>query len=338
MAPAVSILLPVFNAAATLPAALASLRAQTFANWELIAVDDGSTDATPVLLSAAAAADPRLHILTQAHAGIVAALNFGLTTARAPLVARFDADDECHPERLERQVAFLDTHPEIGLCGTQVEFGGDAATNRGYALHVEWTNSLLSPAEIALNRFVESPVAHPSVLFRRELVAAHGGYREHAWPEDYELWLRWLDAGVQFAKLAAPLVRWNDPPQRLSRTHPRYAVDAFYACKCHYLARWLRRELAPARALYLRGAGKVTRRRFAALAAEGVRLAGYVDVDAHKLGARIGGLPVLGPTEVPAAGECFVLGAVGTRGARDFIRAQLHAQDRVEGRDFLMVA
>ncbi|HLP08863.1 MAG TPA: glycosyltransferase family 2 protein [Opitutaceae bacterium] len=338
MIPDVSVLLPVYNAAGTLPAALASLRAQTLVDWELLAVDDGSTDATPILLSAAAAADPRIRVLAQPHSGIVAALNLGLSAARTPLVARFDADDECHPERLARQVAFLRDHPEIGLCATQVAYGGDTAANRGYALHVEWTNALLSPAEIALNRFIESPVAHPSVMFRRELVAAHGGYREHAWPEDYEMWLRWLDAGVNFAKIPAPLVRWNDPPQRLSRTHPRYAVDAFYACKCHYLARWLRHELALDRPLYLRGAGKVTRRRFAALAAEGVRLAGYVDVAARKLGARIAGLPVLAPEAVPPAGECFILGAVGTRGARDFIRAQLRAQGRSEGRDFLMVA
>lgn len=338
MTPAVSVLLPVFNAAATLPVALASLRAQTFTAWELLAIDDGSTDTTPQLLAAAVAADPRIRVLAQTHTGIVAALNFGLSAARAPLVARFDADDECHPERLARQIAFLRDHPKIGLCATQVEYGGDAAQNRGYALHVEWINSLLSPEDIALNRFVESPVAHPSVVFRRELIAAHGSYREHAWPEDYELWLRWLDAGVQFAKIAAPLIRWNDPPQRLSRTHARYAVEALYACKCHYLARWLRRELAPDRALYLRGAGKTTRRRFAALAAEGVGLTGYVDVDARKLGARIAGLPVLAPDDVPAAEECFVLGAVGSRGARDFIRAQLRAQGRVEGRDFLMVA
>jgi cellulose synthase/poly-beta-1,6-N-acetylglucosamine synthase-like glycosyltransferase len=175
-------------------------------------------------------------------------------------------------------------------------------------------------------------------MFRRQLVDEHGGYREHAWPEDYELWLRWLDAGMRFAKVPEPLVVWHDPPQRLSRTHPRYATEAFYACKCHYLARWLERHLAPGRPLYLRGAGKTTRRRFAALAAHGVRLSGYVDVDVGKIGHRIAGLPVLTPDSVPPAPECFVLGAVGTRGAREYIRCQLRSQGRAEGRDFLMVA
>ena len=271
-------------------------------------------------------------------AGLVAALETGLTAARAPLIARLDADDECRPERLAHQVAFLAAHPEIGVCATRVAFGGDPAAGLGYALHVEWTNSLLTPEEIALNRFVESPVAHPSVLFRRELVALHGGYRATGWPEDYELWLRWMEAGVRFAKLPEPLLVWHDPPGRLSRNHPDYADAAFAACKCHYLARWLRTHLDPARPLFLRGSGHPTRRRFAALAEHGIRLAGYCDVAPRKIGTSIGGLPVLAPGAVPPAAECFVLGAVGTRGARDFIRAQLAAQGRHEGRDFLMVA
>ncbi len=336
--PAISILLPVHNAGMTLRRAIDSLRAQTFTEWELLAIDDGSTDSTPEILALATREDPRVRVLRIEKSGIVAALNSGLAAARAPLVARMDADDEARPTRLDCQVALLSACPEVGVCATQVEFGGDPVAHRGYALHVEWTNSLTAPEEIALNRFVESPVAHPSVMFRRELVAAHGGYREHNWPEDYELWLRWMEAGVRFAKVPEPLVVWNDPPERLSRTDPRYSTDAFYACKCHFLARWLQRELAPGRAIYLRGAGRPTRRRFAHLAALGVGLAGYVDVDPRKIGGTIGGLPVLAPESLPTADACFVLAAVGTRGAREFIRAQLRAQGRVEGRDFLMVA
>ena len=336
--PAVSILLPVHNGAATLPRALASLRAQTFRDWELLALDDGSTDSSSTLLAQAAGEDPRVRVIPLPHAGLVAALNAGLDLARAPLIARLDADDECRPERLALQVAFLAAHPEIGVCATRVEFGGDPVAGRGYALHVDWLNSLLTPEEIALNRFVESPVAHPSVLFRRELATAHGGYRKHAWPEDYELWLRWMAAGVGFAKLPETLLRWNDPPTRLSRTDPHYTVEAFYACKCHYLARWLHANVPANRPILLRGSGKTTRRRFAALATHGISLAGYIDVAAAKIGGRIAGLPVLAPEEAPPAAACFILGAVGTRGAREFIRDQHRAQGRVEGRDFLMVA
>ena len=102
-----------------------------------------------------------------------------------------------------------------------------------------WTNGLLTHEEIALARFVESPLAHPSVMFRRSLVERWGGYAEGAFPEDYELWLRWLDAGVRMEKLADPLLIWNDSPTRLSRRDPRYAAEAFYRVKARYLARWL---------------------------------------------------------------------------------------------------
>lgn len=338
MAPAVSFLLPAHNAAATIDRALVSLRGQTFADWEAIIVDDGSTDATSDRLAAAAAAEPRYRILHTPQKGIVAALNTALAHARAPLLARMDADDECHPERLARQVALLEADPSIGVCATQVRFGGDAVAQRGYALHVDWSNGLLSPEEIALNRFIDAPVAHPSVLFRRPVVEQHGSYRETGWPEDYELWLRWLEAGVRFAKVPAPLMVWHDPPQRLSRTDPRYTAEAFAACRCHYLARWLQREVRPDRPLFLRGAGRPTRKRFAALATHGIRLAGYVDVDSRKIGGRIDGVPVLSPEAVPPADACFVLGAVASRGAREFIRGQLRAQGRTEGRDFLIVA
>ena len=127
-APRVSVLLPVRNAAATIGRAIASIRTQTWREWELIAVDDGSTDDTPGLLAALAREEPRLRVLTLPARGIVAALEAGLAVARGEFIARLDADDEALPERLAEQAAFL-TAPEnraIGLVGCLVEFGGDA--------------------------------------------------------------------------------------------------------------------------------------------------------------------------------------------------------------------
>jgi hypothetical protein len=235
-------------------------------------------------------------------------------------------------------VEFLRAHADIGVVGSLVEFGGDALAARGYALHVAWMNALIDPEAIARERFIDSPLAHPSVMFRRELIARHGGYRESDWPEDYELWLRWMDAGVRFGKIPRVLLRWNDSPARLSRAHANYSERAFYACKCHYLARWIRREIAPNRRVLLWGAGRPTRKRFAALADEGVALAGYIDIAPRKIGRTIGGLAVVSPDEIPAAAECFVIAGVANRGARDLIRAALRARGFIEGQDFFAVA
>ncbi len=335
--PLVSVVMPARNAGATVARAVASIQGQTFRDWELVALDDGSKDATRFILIEMAQSDPRIRVL-RTKAGLVGALNAGLAAASGEFVARMDSDDDSFPERLARQAAFLQARPDIGLVGCQVEFGGDRAAAEGYALHVDWVNGLVSPEEIELNRFVESPFAHPSVMFRRHLVDDHGGYREGDFPEDYELWLRWMDAGVRMAKVPEVLLRWHDDPGRLSRTDPRYAPEAFYRLKALWLAEWLKREVEPPRRVWIWGAGRPTRQRAAHLAAHGVAFAGYVDVDAKKTGRAVGGLPVVGPDALPPREESFVLGYVGTRGARDLIRAALLATGRSEGRDFLMCA
>ncbi len=359
----VSVLLPVRDGADTVGRAIASIRRQTWEDWELVVVDDGSTDATPEILAQLAREDARIHILTRPRQGVVAALNAGLLVARGSLLARMDADDESHPERLaaQREGFAVDRHGELGVVGCLVAFGGDRDRHAGYALHVDWSNALVTPEAIALNRFVESPLAHPSVMFRADLVQRLGGYRDGAFPEDYELWLRWLDAGVAMAKVPRVLLTWHDAPQRLSRTDPRYAPEAFFRVKAEFVAREVARwqsaksrdaadhsaaaaasnaSSSGARPVYVWGAGRHTRKRAGYLAQHGLTIAGYVDVDVKKTGRGIGGtgLPVLSPEDLPPAGKIIVLGYVTTRGAREFIRTALGARGYVEGRDFLMCA
>lgn len=341
LAPVVSVLLPVHNGAASVAAAIASVRAQTFPDWELIVVDDGSTDETPDIVAAIAREEHRLRLSRQSRGGIAAALNAGLAEARGEFIARMDADDVSHRERLAEQVAWLRTpeNRDVGLVSCLVEFGGDRAANEGYALHVDWINALLTPEQIARERFVESPLAHPSVMFRRACVERHGGYRAGDFPEDYELWLRWLDAGVKMAKVPRALLRWSDSAGRLSRVDTRYAPEAFFRVKAEWIAREVRR-LIGSRRLLVWGAGRPTRKRAAHLEAAGLRIAGYVDIDLKKTTAAIGGtgLPVISPAELPRPGEALVLGYVSSRGARELIRGALRSRGFSEGSDFLMCA
>lgn len=326
--------MPVRDAAGTLERALASVLAQTFADFELVIVDDGSTDGTGEVLARAARSDARVRVLSTPPRGIVPALNEGLAAARGELIARMDADDESHPERLSEQVSFLDRYPEHGLVATRVTFGGDRARAAGYLRHVDWQNALVDEADIRRERFIESPFAHPSVMFRRSLVLEHGGYRDGPFPEDYELWLRWMGEGVRMIKLERALLTWHDLPGRLSRTDPRYDPEAFYRVK----ARWLAKVIPAGRALHVWGAGRPTRRRARYLLKHGARIAAWVDIDPAKHGKTYNGVPVIAPDVLPEPELAFVLGYVSSWGAREHIRGELARRHYVEGRDFLMAA
>ena len=329
--PRVSVLLPVRNAATTLPAALDSLRDQSLSDWELVAVDDGSSDTTPDLLHHAATRDARIRLLSTPPRGIAAALITGTAACRAPLIARFDADDLMHPDRLHLQATFLDQHPDVGLVSCGVRYGGSSP---GYAAHVDWLNQLETPELLHLRRFIDAPVAHPSVVFRSHLLTDHGGYQDGPFPEDHELWLRWLEAGVRFAKVPDELLTWNDPPSRLSRTDPRYAPDRFHTMKRPYLLRALRSVLH-GRSLWLWGAGRLARRRFGGLTNHGLPLAGFIDVDPRKTNRTLSDLPIRDYRDLPDPGSSFILSVVHNRGARDLIHAHLTAHGWHEGADFL---
>jgi len=336
--PLVSVLLPFHQAGTTLREAAESILTQTLVDLELLLLDDGSTDDGPAVARHLALVDPRVRTFGFPHRGLVATLNDGRASARGDLIARMDADDLSDPCRLERQVTALETEPDLGLVACRVRHGGDAAVSRGFQAFVDWQNQLLDPEEIALNRFVETPVAHPSVMFRREVANRYGDYRDGPFPEDYELWLRWLEAGVRMRKLPEPLLVWNDPPHRLTRTDPRYAPEAFYACKAAYLARWLATHNPHHPEIVLRGAGRVTRRRFDALADHGVRIRAYVDIDPRKIGGSPGGHPVWTPDQLPPPGQVFVVSGVGSRGARDTIGADLERRGYRLGRHWIPAA
>ncbi len=336
--PTVSVILPVRNAADTIDGAVAGIAEQTLEDWELIAVNDGSSDESGGLLDAWAARDRRIHVLHRPPQGIAAALNAGLAVARAPLIARMDADDLSLPDRLLLQHGFLKKHPDIGAAGCRVVYGGDARANAGYAAHVDWVNSLLTPEDHDLNRFVEAPLAHPSAMFRRELVSRYGGYRDGDFPEDYELWLRWMEAGVRFAKIPESLLVWRDPPSRLSRADPRYAPEAFFRVKAVYLARWLARHNPFHPAIRVVGGGRVTRRRVEHLARAGARVEGYYDIDPRKAGLRYGAAVVEPLEALPPPGRQFVVSYIGKRESRGAVAEWLTRAGYRIGRDWITAA
>jgi len=207
-APRVSVVMAIHDGEPWLREAVDSVLGQTLADLELIAIDDGSTDGTPAIL--AGYRDPRLSVLRQARAGLTRSLNRGLRLATAPLVARLDADDVALPERLARQVAFLDAHPEVGLLGSACREIGAAGETLG-TVGVPESDGQIRRALIRRNPFV-----HSSVMMRRDALERAGGYDETLpVAQDYELWLR-LSQVTAMANLPEPLVLRRLAPDRVS--------------------------------------------------------------------------------------------------------------------------
>ncbi len=331
--------MPCYNAAGTVGEALTSLERQSFSDFEVITVNDGSIDNTLQVLLDCSRRDHRFHVLSLPHAGIINALNAGLAACRAPLIARMDADDRSHPERLSRQTSFLDHHPEISVVGCLVSGYPSQEVQEGFRIYIEWLNSLTSNAEIRRDIFVESPLAHPSVTFRRECVEQAGGYQERGWPEDYDLWLRLYLAGAQFAKVPEVLLEWREDPQRLTRRDSRYSVENFLRAKAYYLARG---PLAERDAVIIWGAGMMGRLLSKHLLQYKVPLVAFADIDPRKIGSTRRGLPILSPKELLSCLERHanpvILAAVGTRGARPIVRARFASMGLREEQDWWCVA
>ncbi len=214
------------------------------------------------------------------------------------------------------------------MAGQVRSVGHAGVIGGGFARYDAWQNALLTHDEMAREAFVELPAAHPTWMMRRERIVSLGGYRAGDFPEDYELFLRALSAGLRFGKVAEVVLEWRDHPGRATRRDPRYAKEAFLRVKADYHAA----HLAGGRVLVW--GGRTARRLGRMLLARGVAVEGWVDVDPRKRGLRAEGRPFLSPDELPPPGRFHVVACVGTPGAREEIRAALVARGYREVHDF----
>jgi hypothetical protein len=234
--PRVSVVLPVHKSEAYLAAAVESVRAQSFGDWELLAIDDGLSDKSSAILQAFAAADPRMTVVLEAGAPFVAKLARGVALARGELIARMDADDIAHGDRFVRQVAFLDAHPEVAVVGSAVTLIDAHGKTIRDAQYPE------SPAAVAEALATGSALAHPAVMMRRDAVIAVGGYRPaYRYAEDYDLWLRMAER-FGLANLPDRLLHYRQHAAKLSVV---YAAEQRLATRIAQFAARCRRAGKP---------------------------------------------------------------------------------------------
>ena len=256
MTPHVSVLMPVRNGMPWLREALEGLANQTLKAIEIIALEDGSTDGTAEFL--AAWPDDRLRVIPTRGVGIAAALNIGLDVARAPLVARHDADDVSAPERLEAQIKYMVARTDVGVLATAADY----IDEQGRTVDNDWVRTVrrqqdvaVTPDQIATLMPLTCCITHGSVMARTGLLRVAGGYRQHTWPaEDYDLWLRLLPR-TPIAKLPQRLYRYRVHDGQVSARASDLQLEQTLSAKFGYLRRLFPELPSPAR-LVIVGTGR----------------------------------------------------------------------------------
>jgi glycosyltransferase involved in cell wall biosynthesis len=334
MQPKISVILPYYNAAGTLARAIESVLEQDYNDYELILVDNNSTDGSREIAERVASSNSRIRLAEEKKQGVVHSTNRGFELALGRYVARMDADDTAELTRLKNQSNYLEQHPDCDAVAGLVEHVPHSVEAAGFSRFVDWSNSIRSYEEIYNNRFIELPVVNPTLMWRRETAQKHGLYRAGDFPEDYEMVLRWLDSGVKIVKIPVVVLRWYDSETRLTRTDEIYSDRSFYKIKSFYLASWLKKNNPFHPFVSIWGASRISRRRARLLEQHGVQLKNYIDT---KKSRQIGS-EIIYYKELPAAGQMFILSYIRQMDNRDRIREFLCERGYVEGRDFLMVS
>ena len=333
--PCVSVLLPVRNGADYLPECIESLRSQTFENFEVIAVDDGSKDESADLLLQWASEDDRVVVVRQPPMGIVMALEAGRKRISGKYLARMDADDIAEPTRLDEQRCLLDENLDLMGCGSGIRYFPRNGMRDGSIRYESWLNDIRNPEDVERNLFVECPLAHPTFFLRSSIVSEVGGYMDHGWPEDYDLLLRIWKSGARLGIVGRVLMHWRDWEGRVSRHSEVYSADAFRRCKVHYLLRTLAKDR---NGLVIWGAGPLGKAFGREVKNQGGSLRAFVDLDDRKIGQNIHGVTVIHPLGINEHKDGYCVAAVGQIGAREKIRNELQRAGWHEVMDFIAVA
>lgn len=217
----VSVIMGIYNCASTLGEAIRSIQTQTYANWELILCDDGSTDNTWSVADAFAAEDERIILLkNERNLGLNKTLNRCLSAATGEYIARMDGDDTCMPDRFEKQVRFLDSQSEYDIVSSPMVFFDENG---------EWGRNRKKEYPTAEDVVAGSPICHAPVMMRKACLDMVGGYSEDERTlrvEDVDLWIRLYAAGYRCCNLQEPLYRMRNDQDAMNRRKYKYRINS----------------------------------------------------------------------------------------------------------------
>ena len=253
MSSLLSILMPVKNTAQYLPACLDSILAQSIPNWELIAINDHSTDSSKNILLNYAQHDQRIKVFDNTEKGIIAALRLAYQKSEGTLLTRMDSDDLMSSNKLEALQQALLAKGERHIAIGQVQYFADKGVGGGYQRYENWLNGLTSTGTNYQERYKECAIPSPCWMVYREDLEHCDAFHPNRYPEDYDLFFRFYQQGLTIIPSTKVLHYWRDYPERTSRNDPNYADNRFLSMKMAY---FLELDYLKDRPLAVWGAGK----------------------------------------------------------------------------------
>lgn len=326
--PLISVILPYHREGYWLKDAVESIQQQSHRHLEILLIENGADATTREIATQLKNSDSRIRWLLEEKTGISHALNKGLAHAQGDYIARMDADDYSLPDRFTKQLQLLSEFSTKHACFTQVAPMPGTQTGEGMQWFMDWTNTLLSAEDIRLNRFIDAPVIHPTLLAHRSLFDDLQDHYKEGVPEDYELWLRWMERGIEMIKVPQALLYWRDHPDRLTRSHAHYAPSRFLEVKAQYL-----KKVVPAGTpVCICGADNTQKPKIQHLMNAGIDVQYITDVRPRKMNG-------LAYIPIEAAGSkkgIFFISLVGSRSRQVEMRDFLNGIGLKEGIDYLL--
>lgn len=339
MNPAISVILPFFNAQDFLEEAIDSVLNQTFKNFELILINDGSYDDSLSIAESFKNIDNRVKIITQCNRGMAIALNKGIELSKADIIARMDGDDICHPDRLKMQFEKLKSMPENSLVSTLVQPFSIHKISEGSQRYFYWLNSKVSHDQIIEGLFKESPIIHPSVMFTKKAFLDSGKYLEYNGPEDYDLWLKMAQNETTFSKIPLILLNYRIHNNNLSRNDmSHYGLDLFKDRQYKFIANNLNTFASTKnKKLAICGFGKDGKKLFKTLKKSKIDVDYFIDVSPKKIGLKYNNTVIHSIKKINKEDNTFYLCTTGTWESEEKLEQLFRSIKMKALEDFLII-
>lgn len=330
----ISILLPVFNTAPFLRECLDSILAQAEPDWELLAVDDYSTDDSLSILQEYAHKDEQIQVIIKDGAtekGIAPSLRLAFRQATGQLVTRMDSDDRMLPQKLAALKQVLVKNGRGHVATGLVEYFSAEGPGEGYRRYARWLNEVAMNGTHAENTYRECVIPSPCWMAWRQDLDVAAAFQEDIYPEDYDLCFRFLHAGFKICAVPQVLHYWRDWPQRTSRTSEHYRDNSYLDLKADWFARM---DYDSTRPLVLWGAGRKGKRLARLFTEKGIRFHWVCD-NAAKWGKEIAGVTMESFEIIPALKNPKIIVAVAGPDDQQVIEGFMEKHSFEAGRDYL---